>query len=225
MKRNQVLLTSSIVQFALFLPLALWAHKQRIALSDVVMTHLLQKKQSAVPRTVVKVLNTLTGSAVFVNVLVIPIAAVLWRMRLRVEASMLMATCWTGGLVRTAIKQMVDRPRPSPLLVHAGKQTKGKSFPSGHVASSLGFWGWLFALGMLLMKENRRWQKGWLSLPLLFVVLVGPSRIYLGDHWLTDVLGSYLFGGGWLCLSLRLYLRLREKGVLTREQRSRESST
>src|SRR5438270_1635837 len=213
MKRNQVLLTSSIVQFALFLPLAWWARKQRVALSDVVMTHLLQKKQSAVPRTVVKVLNTLTGSAVFMNVLVIPIAAVLWRMRLRVEASMLMATCWTGGLVRTAIKQMVDRPRPSPLLVHVGKQTKGKSFPSGHVASSVCVWGWLFALGLLAKKKAQPGRKVLLVSAAMGVAFTGPARVYLGDHWATDVLGGYLFGGGWLSLSLSLYLRWRERGL------------
>src|SRR5205823_11540178 len=169
--------------------------------------------------------STLSGSAILLNILVIPTDLLLWKKHRRLEAMMTVGISWTSALVRMVIKEVVNRPRPSPLLVQTTKQSRKTSFPSGHVASSLGFWGWLFALGMLVMKENRRWQKGLLSLPLLFVVLVGPSRIYLGDHWLTDVLGSYLFGGGWLCLSLRLYLRLREKGVLTREQRSRESST
>src|SRR5438093_1069218 len=46
--------------------------------------------------------------------------------------------------------------------------TRKTSFPSGHVASSVGFWGWLLALGMLLLrKAHHRWQKGLLSLPLV----------------------------------------------------------
>ena len=49
------------------------------------------------------------------------------------------------------------------------------------------------------------------------------SGIYLGDHWATDVLGGYLFGGGWLSLSLCVYLWLRERGVLRPEQRSSAS--
>ncbi len=224
-KRDQLLLLTSTVNFALFVPLAWWAHKHPQPPVEVGMTHLFQKKHSAFLHYATIVVSTLSGSAVLLNILVVPTALVLWKRNLRLEAMMTLGNSWTSTLVRMVIKEVVDRPRPSPLLVYTTKRSRKTSFPSGHVASSLGFWGWLFALGMLVMKENRRWQKGLLSLPLLFVVLVGPSRIYLGDHWLTDVLGSYLFGGGWLCLSLRLYLRLREKGVLTREQSSRESST
>jgi len=111
------------------------------------------------------------------------------------------------------IKGMVDRPRPSPLFVHITKQKRSESFPSGHVTASLDFWGWLFVLGMTLSKGIRPWQKGLSGLPALCVVLIGPSRIYLGDHWTTDVLGGYLFGGGWLAVSLWLYLALKRKNV------------
>jgi len=118
-------------------------------------------------------------------------------------------------MVRTLIKQLVHRPRPNPLLVRRTKLSQGKSFPSGHVASALTFWGWLFALGMLLLRGKRSWQKGLLGFPVLVLVLVGPSRIYLGEHLATDVLGGYLFGGGWLGLALKLYLTLRNKKILT----------
>jgi undecaprenyl-diphosphatase len=210
-KRDQLLLLTSMVQFALFAPLAWWAHKHPQPPVEVGMTHLLQKKQPAFLHDATLVLSTLSGSAVLLNILVVPTALVLWKRHLRLEAVMTLGISWASALVRIVIKEVVDRPRPSPLLVHTTKRSRKTSFPSGHVASSVGFWGWLFALGMLLRKEAPRWQKGWLSLPLLFVVLVGPSRMYLGDHWLTDVLGGYLFGGGWLCFSLRLYLKLEGK--------------
>jgi membrane-associated phospholipid phosphatase len=215
MKRDHVLLMSSIVQFALFFPLAWWARKQRVPLSDVAITQQLQKKQTSFARTVVKVLNTLTGSAVFMNVLAVPVAAVLWNKRLRVEATMIIATSWMGGLVRSAIKQVVDRPRPNPLLVHVGTQSKGKSFPSGHVASSVCLWGWLFALGLLSKQRAQPGRKVLLGSAVMVVAFTGPARVYLGDHWATDVLGGYLFGGGWLSLSLGIYLRWRERGRAT----------
>jgi len=133
-------------------------------------------------------------------------------MRLRLEALITIATCWTSGLVRVGIKRLVGRPRPNPLLVKVTKQSGGKSFPSGDVSSAVIVWGWLVALGLLLKQERGLARKLLLSLPVLPVALVGPARVYLGDHWATDVLGGYLFGGGWLSLTLSLYLRLRERG-------------
>lgn len=208
MKKSWLLLLSSILQFALLLPLARWARTHREPLREVLLIRTFQKKKTSRKHSLVAVLNTLTGSAVLLNILVVPISALVWRMHLRKEAIAMLATCWTNVLARTVLKRMVNRPRPQRGLVRTRKQSHGKSFPSGHVASSVCLWGWIVAIGLSSKERMRSLKNLFLCcIPAAFVAFTGPARVYLGDHWATDVLGGYLFGGGWLSLSLGLYLQ------------------
>ena len=75
---------------------------------------------------------------------------------------------------------------------------------SEHVMAFLAFWGLLFCFGIILL----------LVVSAVLIVLVGPSCVYLGDHWASDVLGSYLIGGALLGVTLWLYLNLKARGVL-----------
>ncbi len=209
------LLASSLVQFVLLIPLARWVRKHPQSLTEIAISRLVQQKQRSFVRSFVRVFNTLTGSAVSLNILAVPAAALLWKRRLRLEALMILATCWTCALATTVFKQGIYRPRPKPLLVHVSKQPRGMSFPSGHVESAVTLWGWVLALGLLSKKERQPGRRMLLTIPAVFVLLTGPARIYLGDHWATDVLGGYLFGGGWLALSLCLYLRWKVKTTLS----------
>ncbi len=211
MKRSRILLVVSLIQLMLLIPLSLWARKHREPWREILLTRLFQRKQTSRKRSFIAVLNTLTGSAVLLNILVVPVCVFVWRLRLRVEAVAMLATCWTNALARTLLKQIVHRPRPQHGLVRVEKQSRGQSFPSGHVASSICLWGWLFALGLLAKRKIRGARKVLLGLPAVLVAFTGPARVYLGDHWATDVLAGYLFGGGWLSLSLSLYLHLRER--------------
>ncbi|MGZ3611405.1 MAG: phosphatase PAP2 family protein, partial [Ktedonobacteraceae bacterium] len=121
------------------------------------------------------------------------------------------------------IKLIVARPRPSSSLVDVIQHAGGNSFPSGHVMAYMAFWGLLFSFGIMLFKGNHWWRTTLLIISGLFVVLVGPSRIYLGDHWASDVLGAYLIGGLLLGVSLWIYLILKGRGVLApRNGRARQ---
>jgi undecaprenyl-diphosphatase len=78
----------------------------------------------------------------------------------------------------------------------------------------IAYWGLLFCFGVILFQGRHWWRTTLLVTSAAFVVLIGPSRIYLGDHWASDVLGSYLIGGVLLGLAIVVYLPLKERGVL-----------
>ena len=103
------------------------------------------------------------------------------------------------------MKKRIQRPRPASVFVRVTKPRVGTSYPSGDVASAVNFWGWLLALGLLSKDASKTATLMLLSIPALLVAITGPLRIYMGDHRATDVLGGYLFGGGWLCLWLYGY--------------------
>jgi undecaprenyl-diphosphatase len=214
LKRNTLLTIASALSFTLFGCVAWWAHKHPVDAPDFLVTHGVQKKQNKFLRYVIMAFSTITASAVFLNILAFPTAVLLWWQRLRLEAVMTAGTSWLGALLRFLIQRLVNRPRPNPLLVHVVHKKSTPSFPSGHVTTAVTFWGWLLALGMMLWKGKDAQQKGLLSIPGLLVVLTGPARVYLGEHWTTDVLGGYLFGGGWVGLCFEVYLYLKEKRVL-----------
>jgi len=103
----------------------------------------------------------------------------------------------TVSLLNVLIKTLVHRSRPSADLIHVTNLLNSYSFPSGHVMFYTGFFGFICFLIFTLLKPS--WKRT--SLLVVFgghVALIGLSRIYLGEHWASDVVGAYLLGG--LCL-------------------------
>jgi len=120
------------------------------------------------------------------------------------EAMASLITTLIVELLNLLAKMLVHRARPSANLVHVTNLFKSYSFPSGHVMFYVGFFGFICFLTFTLLKPS------WIRTLLLIVfgghiVLIGPSRIYLGEHWASDVVGAYLLGGLCLIGSIQLY--------------------
>jgi undecaprenyl-diphosphatase len=116
----------------------------------------------------------------------------------------IIAAVFTSG-VNVLVKDLVQRPRPTPNLVNVFAAVSSYSFPSGHVMYYLGFFGFLWFLVFTLMKHSIRRTLQLVFLGVL-IILVGVSRVYLGEHWASDVLGSYLLGTLTLVVIIRVYL-------------------
>jgi undecaprenyl-diphosphatase len=92
------------------------------------------------------------------------------------------------------IKIIVERPRPSPLLVDVVRTSDSFSFPSGHVLGAVLFWGLIFFAATQAI-ESRSARITVQMASAAMIVLMGFQRVYAGAHWPTDVLGAYLWGG------------------------------
>lgn len=144
---------------------------------------------------------------------VIPPAAIagMWLVRFRTEAAFQTAA-WGTAALSTFLKALMNRPRPV-----AGTDLRvvvaplgGSSFPSGHVITFVGTYGFMAYLAHTLIRDPafRLAATGGL---VGVVVLVGPSRIYQGHHWPTDVTASYFLGTTYLIAVVTAYRRV--KGV------------
>lgn len=142
------------------------------------------------------------------------IAALLLRFRLRIEAAWLMISLGSCWLVVNAIKFIIGRPRPTPDIVEVYAQSSTRSFPSGHVTSYMALYGFLFYLVYTLMRPSLS-RSALLIVFGALIALVGLSRVYLGAHWASDVLGGYCFGFFWLALMIYFYQRFKAAHRLT----------
>lgn len=128
------------------------------------------------------------------------------------EAWHLVLAVTLGGFLSELLKTGFERARPSvlpPLFV-------GNSFPSGHAVGALLIAG---TLGFLLVRQRwAAWIKvGGICLLAGLVDVITWQRLYLAHHWLSDVLGSFLLVGAWLCFVLPrpAFLRVSRRFVFT----------
>jgi membrane-associated phospholipid phosphatase len=127
------------------------------------------------------------------------VAAVNWR------AAPLMIVAALSGGIYTLTAMVINRPRPSADLVHVIRHTGASSYPSGHVA----FFSWFLILLILCLAVGRLPKAivaGLWVIAALVLLSVCIGRIYLGEHWPSDVVGGLALGLGWtgLALSVRV---------------------
>ena len=129
----------------------------------------------------------------------------------------------TGGAllsfgVNPLLKIIVDRPRPTDDLIAVLQSHDGLSFPSGHAFTAVVIMGLLFYLAPRLL--SWRWAVTVVrAASLVMILLTGLSRVYLGAHWPSDVLGGLLFGG--ITLALLIHLHRFQSRSKVREARQR----
>ena len=144
---------------------------------------------------------TILGDPLVAALSVLGLAALFLALRRRLDALVALLLFIPEGL-QLAVKELVARPRPELSLLDHPSTTP--SFPSGHATHAVLFFGCVAVLVAGLIRPL--WLARLVQVLLWLTVLaVGASRVYLGVHWPSDVLGAYLFGG--TCLAVLLGLR------------------
>ncbi|GDY80372.1 phosphatase PAP2 family protein [Streptomyces avermitilis] len=142
---------------------------------------------------------TATGTGAIPYVLAVLAGTIAGRtLRQRAVATALCLTCLGAGqAARYGVMALVARPRPT--RVDWATPASGWAFPSGHTTTAA------LTAGLLVIAVYTRSPPGRALLALVFGcwgALVGLTRVYLGVHWFTDVVGGWLFAVGWLGLCL-----------------------
>jgi membrane protein DedA with SNARE-associated domain/membrane-associated phospholipid phosphatase len=181
------------------------ATHEEAALSDPRVLHTIVAHREEWATTAMKAVTWLGSNAVL-SLLVAAIGAYFLVRDRAWRPSADMAGALVGAnVLQQVVKSLTARPRPpaSLQLIHVS----GFAFPSGHATAAVACWGTaalLLGVGRSALVKATLWTGVG-----LIAALVGLSRLYLGVHWWTDVIGGFALGGLWLSVLGLLFLNQR----------------
>jgi undecaprenyl-diphosphatase len=110
-----------------------------------------------------------------------------------------------AALIKSLLKDVIERDRPDAALQLISET--GYSFPSGHATGGLVFYLLLGILAARYLYAKKEYLQGYFLRLLTYVLifLIGISRIYLGVHFASDILGGYCLGGAFLIVFISAY--------------------
>jgi undecaprenyl-diphosphatase len=169
---------------------------------------------------------TALGAGSVTTVVLVVASLFLWQTRHRYSAALLWIAVAGGWVLNAALKAGFDRPRPDLFewrVPYAGMS----SYPSGHAMTAMVLYATLAYL-IIRLEPTRALRRLTLVVFGTVIALVGVSRLYLGVHYPSDVIGGFLVGFGWatfcaLGIEAIRYFRDRRPG-LAREERDLDRS-
>lgn len=182
---------AAILVFACVATLAVTGATQRA--DDVVLLWL---NSHATRRLDVAALEvTALGSTVVIWTTVIVTSVLLWASRHRYSAAMIWAAMIGGSIINSVLKMIFERPRPE-LFAWRTDLVGHSSFPSGHATSVMVVYATLAYL-VARLEPSRGMRRFTFGFAVAVILLVGLSRLYLGVHYPSDVLGGFAVGLAW----------------------------
>ncbi|MCX6740297.1 MAG: LssY C-terminal domain-containing protein [Candidatus Parcubacteria bacterium] len=170
-----------------------------IVFVDVNLTSLLYTFRNPL-LTLIFLKITLLGNWQLILAGIIIFSAILWLWQKKVYIFSLWLVMAGSALFSYLGKLIIHRPRPQNVAVF---DLSSFSFPSGHATLALAFYGFI---AYFLFKQIKSWKYKILILAadLVLILLIGFSRMYLGFHFLSDIIGGYLLGILWLLIGISL---------------------
>jgi undecaprenyl-diphosphatase len=175
--------------------------------ADAAIYHALQSLRTAPGDALMIAITELGDTIVVTAVTGIVFLWLVWKRAWRSAVYWLVAIAGASAL-NTVIKVALHRARPGELFYTGWSAF---SFPSGHSTVNIVLYGFLC---VLIVREQRpAWQFPIALAAAVLVFLIAFSRLYLGAHWFSDVVGGLAFGTGWLAVLTYFYLRKPLKPV------------
>jgi undecaprenyl-diphosphatase len=168
------------------------------------------------PRWVEEVGRDMTalGGVAVLSLITATVVSFFWLASMH-RAAVYVAVASVGAiLLATALKQTFDRARPD--LVPHGAMVYTSSFPSGHSTMAAAVY---LTLGLVASRfvPRRRLKVLLIGVAMLVTAAVGLSRVYLGVHWPSDVLGGWAVGASWALVCWCVTIWLQDHGVIEQD--------
>jgi membrane-associated phospholipid phosphatase len=201
--RNLLIVTGILAVLAVALSFA--AHWLSPFPGDLKLTLWFQSLHSNALLSVMKWVSYIAEGWQSALLVIIGAVIVWWRIG-KLEAALTLAAGLSTGL-DSALKLLVGKLRPPSALVKVWEVFQSNGFPSGHAFYSMVVLGLMAYFAFTYMRKSSLRMLTFVSL-IILIILIGASRVYLGVHWPSDVLGGYLWGATFLGIFIWLDRRL-----------------
>ncbi|MFA4995700.1 MAG: phosphatase PAP2 family protein [Patescibacteria group bacterium] len=207
---KEITLIALLSALVLIIGLSVLVYFHPVMKFDVTLSHELQAEgDSTLNKTLLShVLSFISfiGRTTVAGWIVLGFATLFFALKYYREAIYCLITPF-AVILSSAFKILMNRPRPDQSLVYVLDNQLSPSYPSGHVVFFTVFFGYLITTMFFTKKIPRSLRVLIIAISSILIILVSVSRIYLGAHWLTDVIAGYLFGIIFLSILLYFYIR------------------